>query len=270
MYCPLRDFLLCCRYRYDNVFKGFNTSSITDFVLVKFVLTVTFGSCFLDLISFVVLRCWLEWRSNRSDRSSASACCRLSTPTYIPPPPPPLPPIPTPPPPIANSDDIALIHPCPICFSNEDDSGDCGQCFKCGQIFCGECRVEIRKSQTACPTCRASQVSTIEEDCVRLFSLVHERAIGRHTSFAQCNLGIIYLYTHRFDHAFKYFKLAADQGHPAAMFNLAAMFENGHGVQKNRVLAFTLCKMAADQGLAIAQQYVANMIHQHGTVKQRL
>ena len=24
-------------------------------------------------------------------------------------------------------------HPCPICLANEDDHGECGQCFECGQ-----------------------------------------------------------------------------------------------------------------------------------------
>ena len=29
-------------------------------------------------------------------------------------------------------------HPCPICLANEDDHGQWGQCFECGQLYCGE------------------------------------------------------------------------------------------------------------------------------------
>merc|ERR1712086_659605 len=44
-------------------------------------------------------------------------------------------------------------HPCPICLVNEDDhGGQCGQCFECGQLYCGECNVaETMGRITDCP-----------------------------------------------------------------------------------------------------------------------
>ena len=54
------------------------------------------------------------------------------------------------------------------------------------------------------------------------------------------------------ENAFKYYKLAADQGYDVAQNNVAMAYENGEGVEKDLKKAFEYFKLAADQGLAEA------------------
>ena len=83
-------------------------------------------------------------------------------------------------------------HQCPICLVNEDDHGQCGQCFECGQLYCGECNVPGTMGRVAnCPTCRAPFAVAAEVEVARLLRLVG-RSPGRHTPVAQCNLGVMY------------------------------------------------------------------------------
>ena len=58
--------------------------------------------------------------------------------------------------------------------------------------------------------------------------------------------------------AFRYSKLAADQGLCLAQFNLANMYTKGQGVIQSDELAFTYYKLSADQGFANAQCNVGN------------
>jgi hypothetical protein len=39
-------------------------------------------------------------------------------------------------------DAAPLQNPCPICLDNEDDAGENGMCFSCGQSYCGKCNVK--------------------------------------------------------------------------------------------------------------------------------
>lgn len=48
--------------------------------------------------------------------------------------------------------------------------------------------------------------------------------------------------------AARWYKLAADQGHAEAQFNLALMYTNGQGVEQNDQEAFRLFRLAAEQG----------------------
>ena len=54
--------------------------------------------------------------------------------------------------------------------------------------------------------------------------------------------------------AAKWFRQAAEQGHAAAQYNLAACYHNGEGVRKNSVAAVKWCRKAAEQGLAVAKE----------------
>jgi hypothetical protein len=52
--------------------------------------------------------------------------------------------------------------------------------------------------------------------------------------------------------AARLYRLAAEQGHVAAQFNLGSMFENGEGVAQDRGEAIRLYRLAAAQGDADA------------------
>ncbi len=56
-----------------------------------------------------------------------------------------------------------------------------------------------------------------------------------------------------FKEAFKWYKLAANQGHAGAQTNLGAMYAKGRGVAQDYKEAFKWYKLAADQGHAGAQ-----------------
>lgn len=48
--------------------------------------------------------------------------------------------------------------------------------------------------------------------------------------------------------ATKWYRLAADQGHPTAQFNLGAMYDNGRGVPRDDVLAHMWFSLSVAQG----------------------
>ena len=51
----------------------------------------------------------------------------------------------------------------------------------------------------------------------------------------------------------KWYRMAADQGHAQAQFNLGVMYKNGQGVVQDYSAAMKWWRMAADQGHAMAQ-----------------
>jgi TPR repeat protein len=57
----------------------------------------------------------------------------------------------------------------------------------------------------------------------------------------------------------KWFRLAADQGHADAQYNLGLMYYNGHGVPKNYPEAAKWFRVAADQGFAPAQNNLGSL-----------
>ena len=113
-------------------------------------------------------------------------------------------------------------HPCPICLDNEDDRGQCGQCFNCGQLYCGECNVPRTMGRIKdCPTCRAPFAVAAEVGVERLLRLLG-RSPGRHTPVAQSNLGFMF-------------------------------YQKGTGVLQDYTEAVRLYRLAAAQGAAPAQ-----------------
>jgi len=56
-----------------------------------------------------------------------------------------------------------------------------------------------------------------------------------------------------YEKAFKYYKLAADQGFVHAQYEVTKAYHHGLGTDKNPQFAFQYCKMATDQGLPEAQ-----------------
>jgi len=52
-------------------------------------------------------------------------------------------------------------------------------------------------------------------------------------------------------------RLAAEQGHAKAQFNLASMYDNGKGVEQDYASAFQFYRLAAEQGHVKAQYNLA-------------
>ena len=148
-------------------------------------------------------------------------------------------------------------HPCPICLASEDDHGKYGQCFACGQLYCGDCNVPERLGRVAtCPTCRAPFAVSAEVNVARLVGLL-ARSHGQHTPAAQYSLGVMYAegigVAQDPTEAARLYHLAADQGFAHAQCNLGQMYDNGTGVAQDHAEAVRLYLIAADQGYAIAQ-----------------
>ena len=70
-----------------------------------------------------------------------------------------------------------------------------------------------------------------------------------------------------FRKAAKCFRLAADQGFPAAQRNLGDMYANGRGIRQNYAEAVKWYRLAADQGNADAQRNLGVM-YQYGRVRR--
>ena len=117
-------------------------------------------------------------------------------------------------------------HVCPICYENEDDHGICGQCFQCGQLFCGDCNVPEKMGRVAdCPMCRGTLRGVPAEVQVERLVALLARSPGRHTPVAQLNLGTMYELgtgvAQDPTEAARLYRLAADQGHVIAQYKLA-------------------------------------------------
>ena len=65
--------------------------------------------------------------------------------------------------------------------------------------------------------------------------------------------------THSYEEAVKWYKKAADAGHPKALCGLAGLYEKGHGVDKSPTEAMNLYLQAASGGYARAYTYVGYM-----------
>jgi len=95
--------------------------------------------------------------------------------------------------PAAAREEEGLINECPICLVNEDDYGKFGMCCQCGQLYCGDCNgPEGIGRLSKCPTCRSAIVVSDKANFKRLQKMLQERSPGRHTPFAQSNLGFMY------------------------------------------------------------------------------
>ena len=56
------------------------------------------------------------------------------------------------------------------------------------------------------------------------------------------------------EEAFEWFKKAAEENIPQAVFHLGLCYQHGHGVRKNEDKSFQLFQMAAKAGLPVAQR----------------
>jgi hypothetical protein len=164
--------------------------------------------------------------------------------------------------------DTPLQHPCPICLDTEDNAGDPGMCFSCGQMFCGSCSDSlVARGVTNCPTCRAA-LDISEKEQVRLLRQLVARSDGRHIQNAQFSLGACYEdgtgVPQDDAEAVRWYRLAADQGHAKARFNIGVFYKNGTGVVQDDAEAVRWCRLAADQGHAKAQ-FNIGVCYENGT-----
>ena len=167
--------------------------------------------------------------------------------------------------PRAEGDDDDPEHPCPICLVNEDNHRKYGQCFACGQLYCGDCNGAA--PMESCPTCRAP-IDVPDEVLVgRLVGLL-ARSPGRHTPVAQANLAVMYArgtgVAQDDAEAARWLRLAATQGNAMAQCNLGLMCTNGIGVAQDPAEAWQWYRLAADQGHAAAQ-YNLGVMYETGT-----
>jgi TPR repeat protein len=98
----------------------------------------------------------------------------------------------------------------------------------------------------------------------RTAALWYERAATQGHSDAQFNLGLLYYggsgepgLSTSVDRdpktAARWFELAADSGHPMAAYLLCQLVDDGRASERNPDWALTLCRFAADRGIAGAQ-----------------
>eukprot|EP00729_Bicosta_minor_P007498 gene7498-biopygen19921 len=165
-------------------------------------------------------------------------------------------------------DDDEIENPCPICLDNEDDAtvdGNLfGMCFACGQSYCGACNAGgFANRSPNCPTCRAPFSVSDKEKFERLRKLEHDRSPGRHTPLAQYILGIMYCTGEGVEQddveAAKWYRMAAEAGIATAQNNLGSMYCNGEGVEQDHVEAAKWYRMAAEAGHAKAQYNLGAM-----------
>src|SRR5574344_1832699 len=65
--------------------------------------------------------------------------------------------------------------------------------------------------------------------------------------------------SHSYEEAAKWYKKAADAGHPKAMCGLAGLYEDGHGVEQSPTEAMSLYLQAASSGYARAYTFIGFM-----------
>jgi TPR repeat protein len=80
---------------------------------------------------------------------------------------------------------------------------------------------------------------------------------------AQFSLGYMYDYSRNYEPGVMWYKLAAEQGHPRALYNLAVMTRHGRGLPENIKDAIKLYHLSAEQGYSEAQ-WVLGERYQHG------
>ena len=70
--------------------------------------------------------------------------------------------------------------------------------------------------------------------------------------------------------SFKWFMKAAEQGHPAAQYQVAMMYMDGEGVTEDSEIAFTWITRSAESGFAEAQDYLGDYYRLNDASKEGL
>ena len=130
-----------------------------------------------------------------------------------------------------------------------------------------------RQSQTGGKVAFSRGSDALEKyDYERAFKWFHMAAQQGHTE-AQFNLGTLYYdgagVVQNNKKAFKWFREAAAQGNAGAQHQLGFMYFNGEGVSKNNQKAATWFRKAAEQGYARAQVLLGAMYFQEAGVSKQ-
>ncbi len=112
----------------------------------------------------------------------------------------------------------------------------------------------------------------VEEDDVQAFRWFSLAADQGHAS-AQYNLGTMYAdgegIEANADMAVQWYRRSAEHGHAPAQFNLGAMYVNGEGVPEDYVEGYAWIRLASEQGIGkaadILEKLVESMTHQQFT-----
>jgi hypothetical protein len=88
---------------------------------------------------------------------------------------------------------------------------------------------------------------------------MNRAAADRGSAVAQCNLGSLLHSQERFEEAFRYYALAADQGFTAAENNLACCYMNGEGTEVDLGKARYWFRRAAAKGSELATTNLARL-----------
>lgn len=145
------------------------------------------------------------------------------------------------------------LHPptvddCPICFDpvRDDLDGDMIRLLCCGWWICRKCKDGAKWSK--CPLCREHK----NEDMMCALRKLAEG--GR--AWAETDLGQHYETGNDLEEALKWYRLAAMQKYPLALFHLARLYYNGSdgAMETSDEKARALAKTASDLGNAGAHE----------------
>jgi hypothetical protein len=125
---------------------------------------------------------------------------------------------------------------CIICLNPLTEASACT--LPCAHVFHAACVAEMRKFgvQQACPLCRAPLPPGPErliEDATRRYLVVQQRVARGEASWSALPAAA----HQEVDAAARWWRAAADQGHPNAQLNLGIMFANGSGAPQSDVEA---------------------------------
>lgn len=148
-----------------------------------------------------------------------------------------------------NEEEDDPVHPCPICLTNEDDSGSAGMCYACGSLFCGECNQPHKIGALPCPTCRHPLPTVSDHGRVELLHKLLKRSPGRHTAPALHLLGNAYAnatgIAQDLERALDLYQQAADLKSLEATITLGVCFERGEGTEEDHEEGVRLYMLAA-------------------------
>ncbi len=148
------------------------------------------------------------------------------------------------------------IKPCPICFEEEEDEGNCGMCLRCGNVFCGFCNtVEKMGKVRDCPMCRFDMVLEGEERLKRMRELLDskEREINKRVLYS--NFATLYS-TENHVIAKEFCQKSMDLGFHLAFTNMAIMIET---TEKDLEKALPFFKKGASMRSALSQVRLAGL-----------
>ena len=156
---------------------------------------------------------------------------------------------------------------CAICLDPLDSKAVCT--LPCTHKFHASCVEGLRSFGTkqVCPMCRVDLPpgpEKLHEEALRRYFEVKRRVDRGEVSWGALPM----VEQREMNEVVKLWRLAAEQGHVDAQFNLGCMYENGRGVKQDYSEAVRWYRMAAEQGYADAQHNIGYMYENGEGVQQ--